>query len=320
MIVGAIDIGGTKIAIGLVDDGGKILGKDVFPTAPDSGLGAGISHMAASLHRLCSRAGVRPAAIGIGCTGPVDPRTGVLGPNEFLPGWEAANLIEAFNAAFGVRVGLENDADAAALAEAEWGSGRGKKQFIYLTVSTGIGGGILLDGRLYRGVAGAHPEIGHHILDPSGPLCNCGAHGCWESLASGPALAHWFNAQAGLTPGMGSPNGMDPSRAALDARQVCELADTGHPLARRAVQREAYYLGLGIANLVSLFIPQTIALGGGVMNRWELFEPEVRRIVRQSCGLVPYEKTELVLASMGVDTGLAGAACIGLRIAQNLIV
>jgi glucokinase len=314
MIVGAIDIGGTKIAIGLLNDRGQILGKDVFPTAPEGGPGAGMQRMAASLRSLCSSTGVRPAAIGIGCTGPVDPRTGVLGPNDFLPGWEAANLIDAFNAEFGVRVGLENDADAAALAEAEWGSGRGKKQFIYLTVSTGIGGGILLDGRLYRGVAGAHPEIGHHIIDPSGPFCGCGAHGCWESLASGPALAHWFNEQAQQPPGTGA------SQAILDARQVCELAGTGHPLALRAVQREATYLGLGIANLVNLFTPETIALGGGVMNRWELFEPEVRRIVRESCGLVPHEKTELVLASMGVDAGLAGAACIGLRIAQDLIV
>jgi glucokinase len=316
MIVGAIDIGGTKIAIGLVDDSGQVLAKDVFPTAPELGLGAGIQHMAASLQTLCNRTGVHPAAIGIGCTGPVDPRTGILGPNDFLPGWEAANLIDAFNVEFGVRVGLENDADAAALAEAQWGSGQGRTRFIYLTISTGIGAGILLDGRLYRGVAGAHPEIGHHTIDPSGPLCNCGMHGCWESLASGPALASWFNEQAQQAPGTGA----EAALPALDTRQVCELADAGHPLALRAVRREAYYLGLGIANLVSLFTPETIALGGGVMKRWELFEPEVRRIVRESCGLVPHEKTELVLASMGVDTGLAGAACIGLRIAQDLIV
>ena len=311
MVVGAIDIGGTKIAVGLVEGSGEILGKDIFPTLPEQGPQAGIQLITARLQNLCDQLGMRLTAIGIGCTGLVDPATGILGPNDFLPGWEGLNLIETFTSAFGVQTGLENDADAAALAESRWGSGKGRKRFIYLTVSTGIGGGILLDGQLYRGVVGAHPEIGHQTIDPSGPLCGCGSHGCWESLASGPALARWFNDQL---PAAGI------SQAVLDARQVCDLADAGHPLALRAVQREAYYLGLGIANLVNLFTPETIALGGGVMKRWELFEPEVRRIVRENCGLVPHEKTELVPASMGVDTGLAGAACIGLRLTPDLVV
>ncbi len=118
---------------------------------------------------------------------------------------------------------------------------RTAKRFIYVTVSTGIGAGVVLDGCIYRGVEGAHPEIGHHVIDPSGPLCFCGAHGCWESLASGPALA----ARAGL-----------PSALA-----VCQAAERGEASARQAVAQEARYLGLGFANLITLFTPDVIAAG-----------------------------------------------------------
>lgn len=306
MIVGAVDIGGTKIALGLVDETGRILARQEFPTAPERGPQAGVERMVAGLGRLAAGVGTRLTAIGIGCTGPVDPATGLLGPNEFLTGWEGLNLIEVFSGAFSARVGVENDADAAALAEARWGAGKGRKRFVYITISTGIGGGILLDGRLYRGVEGAHPEVGHHTLDPSGPACSCGARGCWESLASGPAMAAWFKDQSANLASL-------PGN--LDAGKVCQLAREGNLLALRAVQREAYYLGLGIANLITFFTPETIALGGGVMQSWPLFEPGARRVIRQTCGMVPHEKTEVILASLGADTVLVGAACVGFDLA-----
>ena len=141
------------------------------------------------------------------------------------------------------KVALENDADAGALAEAAWGAGQGKSRLIYITVGTGIGGGIILDGELYRGVDGAHPELGHQVIDPSGPPCSCGFRGCWESLAAGPAMAAWAQSQSPAN---------DSYRT---AKQICQLAQKGDELARRAAEREAYYLGLGIANLINLFTP-----------------------------------------------------------------
>jgi glucokinase len=201
--------------------------------------------------------------------------------------------------AFNVSVAMENDADAAALAEAGWGAGKDKRRLVYVTVGTGIGSGIILDGHVYRGVDYAHPEIGHHVIDPSGPLCSCGFRGCWESLAAGPAMVNWLESNA--------PSDY-PHRENLTAQRICELAREGDELALQAVQREARYLGLGLANLVTLFVPDAIVLGGSVMKSADLFLDGIRRIIRESCRFVPFEKTELTLASLGPNTNLIGAA------------
>lgn len=289
-MIGAVDIGGTKIAVGLVSESGAVLGRIETPTDPDGEAAVAVAQITDQLHQLITRvpgAG-RLNGIGIGCTGPVDPLTGLLGRIEFLLNWEGFNLVQALSQAFNVSVALENDADAAALGEAAWGAGRAAKRFIYLTISTGIGGGLVLDGQLYRGVEGAHPEMGHHVIDPNGPLCFCGAHGCWESLASGPALAK----RAGLP----------------TAWQVCEAALQGDPSALAAVADEGRYLGLGLANLITLFTPDVIALGGGVMESHNLFWTAIHETIQQNCGLVPFEKTHIVRAALGADTGLIGAA------------
>jgi glucokinase len=194
---------------------------------------------------------------------------------------------------------MENDADASALGEAGWGAAQNKSRLIYVTVGTGIGAGIILDGRLYRGVDNAHPEIGHHVIDPAGPLCSCGFRGCWESLAAGPAMVNWLEAEAPAD---------YPHRSALTAKRVCDLARNGDDWAKRAVAREAYYLGLGLANLVTMFAPGAIVLGGSVMKSADLFLDEVRKIIRGSCRFVPWDKTELLMASLGEDANLIGAA------------
>jgi len=298
-VIGAIDIGGTKIAAGMVDENGGIRCRVESPTEPERGFEQGVRRIAAMLRDASRGAGAPISGIGVGCTGPVDPFTGIVGKVDFLPGWEGGNLMDGLGKEFEVPVAVENDADAAALGEAGWGTGRGKRHFIYVTVSTGIGGGIILDGKLYRGVDGAHPEIGHHVIDPAGPLCFCGAHGCWERLASGPSMVEWLKSE--LLP-------QERSRAALDAKDICDRAMRGDALCGKAVEREAFYLGLGLANLITLFTPDAIALGGGVMKSAHLFLDRAREVIRQNCGLVPFEKTELLLASLGPDTALAGAA------------
>lgn len=292
-MIGAVDIGGTKIAVGMVDDSGRLLAQLENPTDPQRGPDYALALVCEMLRQTASQVEGQLQGIGIGCTGPVDPLSGTLMRNEFLPGWEGMNLTEALSHSFGVSAAMENDADAAALGESAWGAGRGAKRFMYVTVSTGIGGGLVIDGQPYRGVDGAHPEIGHHVIDPSGPACFCGAHGCWESLASGPALARRGNWES--------------------AQDVCTAAERGEPQALEAVEREGYYLGLGLANLVTLFTPDKIALGGGVMRSRHLFWDAIQNTIRQNCGLVPYEKTELVPAALGPDTGLVGAACVWLH-------
>ncbi len=296
--VGAVDIGGTKIAVGIVDENGQLLCRRESPTEAAGPYAKALERITAMLEDSVDRTGTDIAGIGIGSTGPVYPFSGEFGDVGFFPHWRGENLVRDLEKAFHVPAAIENDADAAALAEAGWGAGRNKGRLIYVTVGTGIGIAIILDGEVYRGVDQAHPEIGHHVIDPSGPLCDCGFHGCWESLAAGPAITAWMRKNAPAD----YPHGSD-----LSARNVCALAKEGDELARRAVEREAYYLGLGIANLVTLFVPDTIVLSGSIMKSLELFLPMIRKIVAESCRFVPFEKTELSLASLGDDTNLIGA-------------
>ena len=188
-MIGAVDIGGTKIAAGVVDGRGQVVASAECPTYPDGGFDSAMERVVSMLSEASREAGAAIEGICIGCTGPVDPVTGTLGNVNFFPTWEGSNPVAVLSHRFGVRVAMENDADAAALGEAAWGTGKGKSRLIFVTVGTGIGGGIILDGRIYRGVDASHPEIGHHVIDPSGPACSCGARGCWESFATGPALA-----------------------------------------------------------------------------------------------------------------------------------
>ena len=299
MMIGAIDIGGTKIAVGVVDEAGRVTARLESPTMAQRGFEDALARMKHMLRDCAKRAGAAIEGIGIGCTGPVDPFTGVILNADLLPGWEGADLAGALASEFGVRVAMENDADAVALGEAVWGAGRGKRNFIYVTISTGIGVGVIADGRLYRGVDGFHPEIGHHVIDASAPRCYCGANGCWESLASGPAMVEWMK-QNGAAVEAGGPE--------LTAERIFALAEAGDPLALRAVAREGYYVGVGLANLITMYCPEAIALGGGVTKSARMFLPRARQVIRDNCRYVPHEKTAVVEAMLGADAGLAGAA------------
>jgi glucokinase len=297
-MIGAVDIGGTKIAVGIVDDNGRVLARAETPTEADH-YSNGLEAIVRMLREAADAAGTSISGVGIGATGPVDPIGGEFGDVDFLPGWRGKNLVRDLEQKFSVHVAMENDGDAAALAEAGWGAGRNRTRLIYVTVGTGIGGGIILDGKLYRGVAGAHPEVGHHVLDPSGPECSCGFRGCWESLAAGPAMVAWMDKHA--------PVGY-LHRQGITAKRICELAQQGDELAAQAVEHEGHYLGLGLANLISMFTPDAIVLSGSVMKSAPLFMDRIREVIRGGCRFVPAEKTQLTLASLGDDTNLIGAA------------
>lgn len=299
-VIGAVDIGGTKIAAGAVTESGMAISRFECATAPEEGFAPAVERIKSMLREIAHGASAEFEGIGIACPGPVDPFTGVIGDVGTLPGWQGGNLMAEFEPDFGVPVAVENDADAAALAEASHGPAKDRRCVIYITVSTGIGGGIILSGELYRGVDGAHPELGHQIIDPSGPLCYCKARGCWESLASGTAMASWMREQ-------------QPGVTELSAAGICARAQQGDELALRAVEREGYYLGLGLANLITLFLPATIVLGGGVMKSHHLFLGRARQVIHELCTQVPAEKTNITLASLGADAGIAGAAQAWLR-------
>jgi glucokinase len=205
---------------------------------------------------------------------------------------------------FLLRVAMENDAVAAVLAEAEWGAGRNKKSLVCVMVGTGIGAGVVLDGSLYRGVAGSHPEIGHHVIDCSGPKCFCGANGCWEVLARGPAMVERMRNRI---------PGNDPQQGTLTAKSICDLARAGDATAQEEIEREGTYLGIGVANLVTLFAPDVIVLGGNVMLSVDLFMPTIKAIVHQNCGLVDSKMTTITPTSLGSGAPLIGAAAVWRR-------
>lgn len=292
--IGAVDIGGTKIAVAAVSEDGRTLQQRECPTEPDKGFQHAMRRVAAMLRDLTD-SGIVLTGIGVGCPGPLNPFSGEIGDVGTLPGWQGGNLVDTLGSEFGVPVAVENDADAAALGEARWGSDAGNGNFLYVTISTGIGAGMTLDGRLYRGVDGAHPEIGHQVLDASGPRCYCGAHGCWEILAAGPAMVSWMRDQ-------------QPQTQFANAAEICESARRRDPVALRCTQREGHYIGLGLANLITIFAPEKIALGGGVMKSSSLFMDTARAVIREICTQVPSGKTQISLASLGPDVGLLGAA------------
>ncbi len=297
-MLGAVDIGGTKIAVGVVSEDGQLVAKNESPTDVPRGFDDAMDRVTKLLGECTQHAGVKLRGIGIGSAGPVDTTTGQLGNVNNLPGWQGGNPVEALSRAFQVPAALENDANAAALGELRWGSGKSKARLLYVTVGTGIGVSAILDGKVYRGVDGCHPEIGHHIIDPAGPQCSCGARGCWESFAAGPAMTAWWKENSAASDGT----------ANLTAREICARAENSDERARRAVEREGYYLGLGLANLITMFAPEAIVLGGSVIKSAHLFLGRAREVIRRNCRLVPAESVEISLASLGADAGLIGAA------------
>lgn len=289
-----VDIGGTKIAVAAVRAPGEIVALHSVPTESERGFDSGVARIREAARRVLDESGwtVRElGGIGVGCAGPVDPVRGTIDNPFTLPGFVGGNIVAALEDAFSCRVVLENDADAALLGECSAGAGRGFDPVVMLTFGTGIGGAARVSGALVRGVAGAHPEIGHVVVDPSGPPCYCGTTGCFESLASGTAL----NAAAAAH-GLG------------DARQLLARAAAGDeramPLRARALQAT----GRAARTLLHALLPERIVLGGGMMDEhYEPFAEAVRGSIT-AAGLVPPGRVSVARAELGNRAGLVGAA------------
>ncbi|WP_324717289.1 ROK family protein [Carboxydochorda subterranea] len=325
-----VDLGGTKIATGLVDDRGQVIERLEQLTRPEQGPQTVIERMTQSVGEVCRRAGVRPGAVEavtVACPGPLDPASGVViaAPNL---GWRHVDVVGPMQAALGVPVYLENDANAAAFGEWWVGAGRGTRHFIYVTVSTGIGGGIIIDGAIYGGAHWAAGEIGHTVIVvENGPLCGCGRRGCLESVASGTGIARraiealeeagWREGEAPEAaderPGARLVRLAAGRFAEIDARKVAEAARQGDPLAKEVLDRTWLYLGAGLANLANLFDPDAIAIGGGVSRIGEAMMEPLRRELRTRAVPGPAEGTRLVPALLGPNAGVVGAAAVALK-------
>jgi glucokinase len=307
----AVDLGGTQIRAALCSTGGQFFRRVARPTQAQEGQEAVIGRIAQTITEATEGvAATDVAGIGIGAPGPLNPTTGIVLAAPNLPGWVDVPLRTLISERFGRPTFLGNDANLAGLAEATYGAARGLSDVIYLTISTGIGSGIIAGGKLLLGAHGLAAEAGHIVIEPDGPLCGCGGHGCLETLAAGPAIARDVVArlQRGKKSRITKMVGGDLKK--VDARVVNEAAQMGDKLAINAFRRAGEYLGLGIVNLLHLFNPRMVVLGGSVTKAGPLLFEPMRRTIEARARPPYLEGLSIAPAALGDDVGLLGAVAL----------
>ncbi len=297
-----IDIGGTKIAVAAVDSAGRIHAQTSLVTEAERGFGQAVERMLAAGDEVLARAGWTRrelCGVGVGCAGPVSAQRGVIDNPYTLPTWSNCDIVTPLRTALGKPAYLENDADSAALGEWFAGAARGASRVVMLTLGTGVGGGVVLEGRIYRGVRGEHPELGHMPIaqfaseGDAAPACYCGTRGCLEAIASGTAVAE-----------AGKAFGWDDSRAVLAA---CERGDAN---AARIIERVKRALEMATWTVLHTFMPEVVVLGGGLGDaQFELWRPAMEACAARAT-MVPVGSVRIVKAELGNDAGLAGAASL----------
>ena len=281
-----MDIGGTKSAALVGDQEGNVLARIGGPTPPD--WREAVSFLTASLRQACGELGRAPSdalALGISCGGPLDSGTGVVHAPPNLPGWDAVPLKDLLEAEFGVPTVVENDANATALAEHRWGAGAGCRDMVFLTMGTGIGAGLILNGALYRGRRDLAGEVGHATVWPDGPACPCGKRGCLETLASGTAIGRAGRARYG-----------DEN---VSSETVCVRARGGDPVAQEILADAARWMGLGLANLLHTLNLERVVLGTLAVHAADLLLEPIRRETQRHCWPRVWEGVSIVAAALG---------------------
>jgi glucokinase len=313
-----VDVGGTKVAAGAVNSTGKITFQTRTPMVANdaaAGLAAVISAIN-SVKNGISGAGGELAGIGICAPGPLDPRSGVVINPPNLPGWRnfplAAEVVKIFN----LPVKVDNDGNAAALAEALWGAGRGFRNVFCATIGTGIGTGIVFDRHIYHGRTGSAAEGGHNTIDYRGPRCNCGKLGCIEILASGPAIARRTSdkilkegpGKAGRTSAILELAGGKIDR--ITSEMVGKAYEAGDLLAKEVLQETAFYLTVWLGNIIDLLEPDVIIIGGGAGAMMSPFFGEIEQLLPRWTVNSHSQEIPLLLAHYGKDAGIAGGAAL----------
>lgn len=297
----ALDLGGNTFAGAVVDQGGRILESARVRVPPGGDAETLWWALDDLVGRLVDRSPGRYAGVGVGCSGPMRWPAGEVSPVN-VPGWRGFPLAQRLAQRLDSRlagevVRVHNDAVCAAVGEHWRGAGRGTSSLLGVVVSTGVGGGLVLDGRLVDGPSGNAGHIGHVVVDPDGEPCGCGGIGCLETVASGPGLVRWATAQGWRHPGG-------------DARHLALDAERGHPVAQRALARAGRALGTAIASATHLCDLQVVTVGGGVAQAGPLLLGPVEEAVRRHARLAFARDVRVVPAALGMDAGLVGAAAL----------
>ncbi|WP_244833993.1 ROK family protein [Clostridium sp. BJN0001] len=309
-----IDLGGTKISTALSDLNGEIVSQTTVPTKADEGEIPVLNRIINSVSSVIEDSSADLSeikAIGIGSPGPLDAEKGVIIYTPNLP-FKDFNLVEPLKKKFNLPVFLDNDANVATIGEYMFGAGKGSKDVIFFTISTGVGGGAILNGKIYRGHTSNALEIGHMTIEQNGPRCNCGNIGCVEALASGTAIAK--RAKEALE-----------SKAETSLRQyekvtsaeVFEEAKKGDTIAKDIISSALNYLGIAVANAVTIFDPEVVIMGGGVTKAGDIVFDTVRKVVDKRCFKSMASSVKIVPAGLGQDAGVIGAVALALLETQD---
>ena len=306
-----VDVGGTKVAVGLVDHNGKILAQGRKPMVANGTAEAGLQAVAEAIDSLASSVPGGIHRIGICAPGPLDPKSGVVLNPPNLPCWRNFPLAEKIRSRYHVPVRVDNDANAAALAETRWGAARGFRYVFYATIGTGIGSGIVFDGRIYHGNTGSAGEGGHVSIDYRGPVCNCGKRGCIEILAAGPAIG--ARARTRLSSESSRSLILELAKgdvSAVTSELVGQAYTAGDLLAREILQETVEILTPWLGNIVDLLDPDVLVMGGGVAAMLQPFFDEIKGRLPGWCVNPRASEIPLLMAHYGADAGVAGGAAL----------
>ncbi|AYD39222.1 ROK family protein [Clostridium fermenticellae] len=304
-----VDLGGTRIRGAIADNKGNILSKYKMDTNSQKGSDEVFKNIKLVIDNVIQNSNskiIDIESISIAAPGPIDINKGVILNTPNLP-FENFNIVKKIQDAYGIRTYLENDANAAAIGEFMFGSGKGSKNMIYITISTGVGGGAVLDGKLYHGSSYNALEIGHMTIIPDGPKCNCGNYGCLESLSSGTAIRD--QALKFIR------DGKDTSLLKYDiitSAEVFKEAENGDKISKDILDRSLNFLGIGVANLVTMFNPDVVVIGGGVSRGGKIVFDKIRNVVNKRCFLPMSKTCKIVKAGLGDDSGLIGTVAIAM--------
>lgn len=308
----AVDIGGTKMAAAIFSAPGKMIAKETCPTLVEKGARAAIERLCTAIKEMLKKNNLASSnikTVGVGCAGGIDTAKGIVvtaSPN--LPGWDGLPLADLIKEKLEITAYVINDAGAAALGEQRYGAGKGVKNLVLITLGTGIGGGIIIDGKLYLGISGSVGELGHITIEPCGPRCNCGNVGCLEMLASGTAIVR--DATKRIRQGEKSTlTAMVKGEIdKITAEKVSEAARNGDKLAQEVMAQAAYYLGIGMIDIANIFNPEMIVIGGGMAALDDMIIAPGRKLVEERSYSRKLRTMRIVTAKLGNEAGIYGAA------------
>jgi glucokinase len=301
-----VDLGGTQVRTALMGADGQLLARAADRTDLAGGPRAVVAQIQALVAQVVQ--GIEPgriAGVGVSSPGPLDIATGTVLSISTMPGWIDIPLVAWLSEALQRPVRLDNDAVSAAIGEWRHGAGRGLSDLVYVTVSTGIGGGVISGGQVMRGRRGMAAHLGHMTTQPQGETCSCGNQGCWEAQASGTTLGVRARRLAAQRP----DSALAAIGAGLQGGHVMDAARAGDALARELVEQEAAELGIGIVNLLHIFSPQKVVIGGGVSAGFDLLAPGIAAQIAQRA-LPPFRDVPVEPAALGPNAGLVGAASL----------